>query len=136
MGECSAMASERGRVLTYKWDNFQSNITEAFRNLQKDDSHLANVTLSAQGWCLKAHQFVLSACSPYFREIFKGLSAWQHPVVVVKDTSFVDVQLLLKFIYNGSVDLQENQIESFLEAGRSLQIEGIDGDTELVQLDA
>lgn len=33
------------------------------------------------------------------------------------------------------MDLQESQIESFLEAGRSLQIDGIAGDTELVHLD-
>jgi len=130
------MATERGRVVTYKWENFENNITEAFRRLQKDESHQANVTLSAEGWCLKAHQFVLSAFSPYFRGIFAGLSAWQHPVIVIKDTSFVDVQLLLKFIYNGSVDLQENQIETFLEAGKSLQIEGISGDTELIHVDA
>ena len=39
-------------------------------------------------------QVVLSACSPYFRDILRGISAWQHPVIVLKDVPFSDLQVL------------------------------------------
>ena len=38
-------------------------------------------------------QVVLSACSPYFRDILRGISAWQHPVIVLKDVPYSDLQV-------------------------------------------
>ena len=68
------------------------------------------------------------------RDVFSGLSGWEHPVVVLKDVTHQELRLLLTFVYTGTVNLPEGRVERFLEAGRSLQIEGIAGDTRLVQL--
>ena len=38
-------------------------------------------------------QVVLSGCSPYFRDILRGISAWQHPVIVLKDVPYSDLQV-------------------------------------------
>lgn len=53
-----------------KWTRFQSNILSAFESLQATED-LADVTLTCEGINIKAHKFILSACSPYFRTIFK-----------------------------------------------------------------
>lgn len=53
-----------------RWNNYQSSITSAFENL-RDDEDFVDVTLACEGKSLKAHRVVLSACSPYFRELLK-----------------------------------------------------------------
>lgn len=55
-----------------RWNNYQSSITSAFENL-RDDEDFVDVTLACDGKSLKAHRVVLSACSPYFRELLKVL---------------------------------------------------------------
>lgn len=53
-----------------RWNNYQSSITSAFENL-RDDEDFVDVTLACDGRSLKAHRVVLSACSPFFRELLK-----------------------------------------------------------------
>lgn len=57
-----------------RWNNYQSSITSAFENL-RDDEDFVDVTLACDGRSLKAHRVVLSACSPYFRELLKVIIA-------------------------------------------------------------
>ncbi|KAG5893680.1 hypothetical protein JTB14_021976 [Gonioctena quinquepunctata] len=68
-----------------KWTRFQSNILSAFESLQNTED-LADVTLTCDGINIKAHKFILSACSPYFRTIFKE-NPCPHPIVILKDVS-------------------------------------------------
>lgn len=53
-----------------KWNNFQNNIMSQFEAL-KEDEDFVDVTLSCHGQSVKAHKVVLSACSPYLKNIFK-----------------------------------------------------------------
>jgi len=53
-----------------RWNNFQANITSQFEAL-RDEEDFVDVTLACDGQRLKAHKVVLSACSPYFKELFK-----------------------------------------------------------------
>ncbi|KAF0301452.1 Broad-complex core protein isoforms 1/2/3/4/5 [Amphibalanus amphitrite] len=54
-----------------KWDGFQGSVTSVFDHLRAD-SELVDVTLCCEGQRVRAHRMMLSACSPYFRELFKG----------------------------------------------------------------
>jgi len=53
-----------------RWNNFQSNIVSVLDNL-KEEEDLVDVTLVCEGHAVKAHKVILSACSPYFRNVFK-----------------------------------------------------------------
>lgn len=66
-----------------RWNNYQSSITSAFENL-RDDEDFVDVTLACDGKSLKAHRVVLSACSPYFRELLKV----RDPVETFQSESF------------------------------------------------
>lgn len=59
-----------------RWNNYQNSITTAFENL-RDDEDFIDVTLACDGKSLKAHRVVLSACSPYFRELLKVSRAFR-----------------------------------------------------------
>ena len=53
-----------------KWNNYQANIVVALGNLKLDEDFV-DVTLACDGKTIKAHRVVLSACSSYFKHIFK-----------------------------------------------------------------
>jgi hypothetical protein len=38
---------------------------------------------------------MLSACSPYFRELLSGITVWQHPVLFLRDIPLHDLALIL-----------------------------------------
>ena len=60
-----------------KWNNFQKNIVAALGNLKLDEDFV-DVTLSCEGKTIKAHKVILSACSDYFRNVFR-VSSSLHP---------------------------------------------------------
>ena len=53
-----------------KWNNYQVQLARAFESLL-DQEDLVDVTLGAEGRKLTAHKVILSACSPYFRDLLK-----------------------------------------------------------------
>ena len=68
---------------------------------------------------------VLSACSPYFEDLFLSLAtnANANPsnlhhlqfVVCLKDTAFEDALLLVEFMYKGEVNVPQDRIHSLLK---------------------
>lgn len=53
-----------------RWNNYTKHITCAFDTLRSDED-LVDVTLSCEGKRIRAHKMLLSACSTYFRDLFK-----------------------------------------------------------------
>merc|ERR1711936_171773 len=107
-----------------KWNNYQLSLTSAFKNILEEEDFV-DVTLSAGGNNLKAHKVVLSACSSYFRDLLKGISLWQHPVLVLKDVRFLELQSILEFVYLGEVNVEQDRLESFLKTAELLRIKGL-----------
>lgn len=90
-----------------------------------DQSHLTDVTLSAEGKTLRAHRVVLSACSTFFSELFRTLDSSFHPVIVIPGASFGAVVALLTFMYSGEVNVFEEQIPTLLTLAETLGIKGL-----------
>ncbi|XP_063228315.1 broad-complex core protein isoforms 1/2/3/4/5-like isoform X3 [Bacillus rossius redtenbacheri] len=106
-----------------RWNNYQSSITSAFENL-RDDEDFVDVTLACDGRSLKAHRVVLSACSPYFRELLKSTPC-KHPVIVLQDVAFADLHALVEFIYHGEVNVHQRNLSSFLKTAEVLRVSGL-----------
>lgn len=64
------MAVENDQQFCLRWNNFQANITSQFETL-RDDEDFTDVTIACEGQRLQAHKVVLSACSPFFKDLFK-----------------------------------------------------------------
>jgi len=88
-----------------------------------------DVTLGVEGRRLSAHKMLLSACSPYFRELLKG-NPCQHPIIVLRDIKYDDLHSLLQFMYNGEVNVAQDQLNSFLKSAESLKIRGLTDNAE------
>ncbi|XP_065203633.1 broad-complex core protein isoforms 1/2/3/4/5-like isoform X4 [Planococcus citri] len=106
-----------------RWNNYQNSITTAFENL-RDDEDFIDVTLACDGKTLKAHRVVLSACSPYFRELLKSTPC-KHPVIVLQDVVFDDLHALVEFIYHGEVNVHQRNLTSFLKTAEVLKVSGL-----------
>ncbi|RZF47800.1 hypothetical protein LSTR_LSTR006064 [Laodelphax striatellus] len=108
-----------------RWNNYQSNMVTELDTLRSEE-HLVDVTLSCEGQKFRAHKVILSACSVYFRNVFKE-NPCEHPVVILKDVSHEDVEALLSFVYQGVVYVSEKKLASFLQTAELLQIKGLTG---------
>lgn len=53
-----------------RWNNYQSNMVSELDMLRTEE-YLVDVTLCCEGHKFRAHKVILSACSPYFRNVFK-----------------------------------------------------------------
>jgi len=111
-----------------RWNNYQSHLVTAFESLM-EEKEFVDVTLGVEGKKLPAHKMLLSACSPYFRELLKG-NQCSHPIIVLRDVKYDDLTSLLQFMYNGEVNVAQEQLNSFLKTAESLKIRGLTDNEE------
>ncbi|XP_012226228.1 protein bric-a-brac 2-like isoform X4 [Linepithema humile] len=106
-----------------RWNNYLKHITCAFDTLRTDQD-LVDVTLSCEGKKIRAHKMLLSACSTYFRDLFKE-NPCQHPVVIFRNVKFDDLAALVDFMYQGEVNVVQEQLASFLTTAELLAVQGL-----------
>jgi len=110
-----------------KWNDFHSNVSKSF-GLLRNENYLQDVTLVGDDYKqISAHKLVLSACSEYFRNIFKnnGKHPFQHPLICLNGISSEDLDNVLNYIYNGEVQIYQDQLDRFLEVAQRLKLEGL-----------
>ncbi|KAJ9577247.1 hypothetical protein L9F63_006221 [Diploptera punctata] len=117
-----------GQQICLKWNSFQSNIVTSFENLWEEEG-LVDVTLASDGQCIRAHKVILSACSPFFRRVFQS-NPCQHPVIILQDVHFTELESLLCFVYKGEVNIEQENLPALLRAAETLQIRGLSGASE------
>lgn len=56
----------------------------------------------------------------------------QHPVVILKDINYEDIEAVLCFVYQGTVYISKSRMDSFLKTAESLQIKGLAGASNMM----
>ncbi|XP_063852622.1 longitudinals lacking protein-like isoform X1 [Scylla paramamosain] len=106
-----------------RWNNYRTNITAEFETLREGE-HFVDVTLACDGQQLKAHKVVLSACSPYFKELLQG-NPCTHPIIILRDVAYTHMRSLLEFMYAGEVNISQVHLGAFLHTAEALKIRGL-----------
>ena len=89
-------------------------------------SDLLDVTVQCGVESLQCHRLVLSACSDWFKAVFRALPAiTQNPVIVLWEATARDMALLLDFMYNGEVNVKQENLNSFLALAEKLSVRGL-----------
>ncbi|XP_055594615.1 longitudinals lacking protein, isoforms H/M/V-like isoform X2 [Uranotaenia lowii] len=106
-----------------RWNNYTNYITGAFDSLRYEED-LVDVTLCCEGRKIRAHKILLSACSAYFKDIFKE-NPCQHPVIIFKNVKYSDLMAIVEFMYQGEVSVVQESLPSFLHTAELLSIRGL-----------
>ena len=109
-----------------KWNDFTSNTSKAFSSLRHED-YLHNVTLvSNDNQQVSAHKLVLSACSEYFRSIFRN-SPNNHPFLCLDGVTKQDLTNIMDYMYNGEVHVYQDDLDRFLNMAERFKLQGLLG---------
>ena len=109
-----------------KWDDFTSNASKAFSSL-RNENYLHNVTLvSNDNQQVSAHKLVLSACSEYFRNIFKN-NPNSHPFLCIDEVTKEDLTNIMDYMYNGEVNIYQDHLDRFLGLAERFKLQGLLG---------
>merc|ERR1719245_2180645 len=115
-----------------RWDQFDKNIKEYFSSLRKD-CRMFDVTLATEdGQQIQAHRIILSAGSKFFSDIFLN-SQHSNILVYLKGIRIDQLESLIDFIYSGEAFITQEELKSFIEAGKELQVKGLQGELQGVQ---
>uniref|UniRef100_A0A182MLR6 BTB domain-containing protein n=1 Tax=Anopheles culicifacies TaxID=139723 RepID=A0A182MLR6_9DIPT len=117
-----------------KWNDYTSYVAGAFGSFRYEEDFV-DVTLCCEGRKIRAHKILLSACSPYFKEVFKE-NPCQHPVIIFKNVRYADLLSLIEFMYHGEVNVLQDQLSSFLNTAELLAIRGLTDNTSDVRQSA
>ncbi|XP_065348646.1 protein jim lovell-like isoform X10 [Cloeon dipterum] len=111
------------RQYSLRWNNYAKHLSTAFDSL-RSERDLTDVTLSCEGKRVPAHKMLLSACSSYFKSLFKE-NPCQHPVIIFRNVAFDDLMALVEFMYKGEVNVEEERLSSFLTTAELLEVQGL-----------
>ena len=116
----------RMEKFSLKWNDFTNNASKAFSSLRNED-YLHNVTLvSNDNQQVSAHKLVLSACSEYFRNIFKN-NPTNYPFLCMDGVTKEDLTNILDYMYNGEVHVYQDDLDRFLNIAERLKLQGLLG---------
>ena len=115
-----------------RWNSFESNISESFQEL-REDSEFFDVTLCCDNGIdiVQAHKVILAACSPFFRKILSHQKNQQNPLLYLKGICLKDLQIAIKFMYHGEVNIARESLNNFLEVAEDLEIKGLSTNPKL-----
>ncbi|XP_017888669.1 protein jim lovell-like isoform X2 [Ceratina calcarata] len=108
-----------------RWNSYHSNMQNSFPSLL-DTEQFVDVTLACEGRSLKCHKMILSACSDYLADLLRE-NPCQHPIILMKDLKFWEVEALVKFMYRGEVNVAHDKLPQLLNAAEALQVKGLAG---------
>ncbi len=114
-----------------KWNDYHESIVATLGDL-RDEEEFVDVTLVCGSEHIRAHRLVLSACSDFFRSLFKrstsspaAAAAATNPFVVLWDISPADLRHILHFMYNGEVEVKQAHLNTFLAVAERLRVRGL-----------
>lgn len=110
-----------------RWNNHKTNLLTVFGELFRNED-FTDVTLACEGGSfIKCHRMVLAACSSYFQCLFSEITC-RHPVVVLKDVRYSEIQAILEYMYKGEVSITQEEVEPLLKVAEALKVKGLVGE--------
>ena len=107
-----------------KWNDFQTNVSKSFSDLRNEE-YLHDVTLVCDDNSqVSAHKLVLSACSEYFKTIFRN-NGHQNPLICLEGVSSPELRNILDYMYNGEANIFQENLDNFLSLAQRLKILGL-----------
>ena len=107
-----------------RWNNFGRNAERTIRNLANDIQFTDVTLMSDDKRRIKAHKVILCSSSNFFNEILSETPT-DHPLLFLKGIQYTELQAIVRFIYNGTTEVSQEDLSKFMKAATELQIEGL-----------
>jgi len=117
----SKMASQR--CMMY-WKEFEGCARNTIKDLLLDND-FADVSLACDdSELVLAHKVILSSSSAFFKRV---LSRYPHknPLIYIKGVQHAELESIIKFVYLGQTEVEQDNLGKFLEAAKTLEIRGL-----------
>ena len=106
---------------SFTWKTFSKHLNQTFQDLLEDKS-FANVTLVCDDQRqIRAHKFVLSACSPVFKSVLSNTGE-SNPLIILRGIHYEDMEAILQFMYQGEASVKKERMKDFMKAADELDL--------------
>lgn len=106
------------------WELWPSQVKQILHNL-KSASQYSDVTLVCEDKReVRAHQFILTACSSVFKEILANI---QHPqpLIYLRGIHHEILESVLQFMYEGEANIYQDRMPEFLKIAKEFDVLGL-----------
>ena len=106
-----------------RWNDYESNIRSSIGQLRSVEDFV-DVTLVCEDEQISAHKVIISACSPFFRNLLTR-NPHNNPLVYLKGVHPSDMKSVLDFMYHGEVSVSQEDLNKFLSVAEDLEVKGL-----------
>merc|ERR1712126_563845 len=119
----------KGRMekFSLKWNDFETNISRSFKKLRQEEDFYDVTLVSDDHVHISSHKLVLSSSSDFFKTILRKLSH-PNPMIYLTGVNSKELDDVMDYIYNGEVQIVQEDLKKFLEIGKILKLEGLTDD--------
>ena len=126
---CYGMALHK---LNLAWDKFNDFTLKTFRELWNNETFTDVILVTEGDQQIKAHKAILCSASSFFKCLFE-----ENPYILkyeIEDLSNRELSMILEFIYMEQFSVKEDELDTFLAAGKLLAVEGLLEDTRPINI--
>ncbi|XP_074853335.1 kelch repeat and BTB domain-containing protein 4 isoform X1 [Carettochelys insculpta] len=123
--ETGGSSTEENYFVNYTFTDrsHSGRVAQGIMKLCLEDELFADVTISVEGKEFQLHRLVLSAQSCFFRSMFtSNLKEAHNRVIELQDVSERVFQLLVDYIYHGTVKLRAEELQETYEVADMYQL--------------
>ncbi|XP_050722338.1 protein tramtrack, beta isoform-like isoform X3 [Eriocheir sinensis] len=110
-------------MLSLSWNNHSTTFSHTLAALRAKERY-TDVTLACEGKFYQVHKLVLSTCSEYFENMFDHTPC-KHPVIVLTEIHWEELEALLSYMYAGFVNVAENSLARLIKVAELLEVKGL-----------
>ena len=111
-------------MYSFDWQSFPAHVSSVLSDLFLSRSSTDLTLLCQDQVQVKTHRFLLSASSPFFREVLLT----NCPVIYLRGVESQDMESLLEYLYRGRTTVPVDRVDQVLAVARDLQLVSL-GDT-------
>ena len=107
-----------------KWNDFQLNVSKSYDLLRQEELYCDVTLVSEDQKQMEAHKLVLSACSPFFKNIL-STNSHSHPLLYMDGFNSSELDMILNYIYQGEAQVFQESLTRFMELAEKLRLDGL-----------
>ena len=109
-------------MFNLSWHTYSDHLRDFLKEL-KTTEKFSDVTLVCDDRrYIKAHRYILSACSPVFKDMLEIDTSNVHPLIYLKGIQYSEMQSIMQFIYLGEATINQERKNDFIFVAKSLKI--------------